>query len=124
MAQAILTQASWHSVAASAFGSFTRAAVVKHARDNGNQRRCKVWRRYSGKGRHQNDWEIQVSCYQSVLRHSRGTRPSPEVSPRSEKSSCRGGMKIMLLSDFGQYMFAIMYRGHRRCGQGPQLFEG
>merc|ERR1711953_1279211 len=80
------------------FGSFTRAVVVKHARDNGNQRRCKVWRRYSGKGRHQNDWEVQVSCYQSMLRHSRGPRPPLEVSSRSEKSSCCGGMNILLLN--------------------------
>merc|ERR1711976_260584 len=122
MAQAILIQASWHSGAASALRSFTRAAVVKHARDNGNQRRCQVWRRYSGKGRHQNDWEVQVSRYQSMLRHSRGTRPSPEVPPRSEKGSCRGGMKLILVSDFDQYMFAIVYRVHRRCGLGPTTF--
>merc|ERR1712216_887427 len=69
---------------------------VRHARENGNQRCGKVWRWHYRECRHKSGREIQVSCQQSVVRHSTGSRPSLEVSPRSEESwTCCGGVNIV-----------------------------
>merc|ERR1712113_949348 len=49
--------------------------------------------------RHQDEREVQVSCHQPMVRHSRGPRPPPEVPPRSEESSRLRGMSACMMNN-------------------------